>query len=685
MPYLNNDVLPAGVQVLPDYAQISWRKAFNAAFEEYKAEDKAFAVAWSAIEKMGYHKVGDHWMLRASEEVDSIIQASLYAVQSADGSKWKVRIIQAGMDLRGRYWPLEVLKTSIPVFEGMKVFMLTEAQHQDDKTQHKYGKPPGEIVGWFSEVAAQEDGLYANFNILDSIHAQTLKKNLVGSFEKGKSDLYGLSVDVRASGQVVENGSRGKYFQINAVVKGTCDVVYDPAAGGNFISMAAAQINLGKEAQTVTEEELKAEREVLAKAKLEMKTLLCSVTLEKMLYDAKLPEPVNVKLKKRYEGKVFDEVELKLAIGDEKECLDKIQAITVTAAGDVRFSKDDLDKRKTMFDDFFDEKPGVNSFRSCYINYTGDDTLSGQKRNFRRLTAAMDSTSLSLVLQDSMNKRLVKEYKANAFSQDWRKICSVVSKSDFRTNHITRMGGYGNMPVVLEGAPYTAATSPTDEEATYAMVKRGQTEAITFEMLRNDDSNAIRKIPKKVGAACARQIYKFVFGFLNDNANIYDGAALFTSGKGNLGTVALDETNLNVRRRAMIGKTELSSGEKIGIPAKYLIVPTTLDKVGYELISKPRNSDFDPTVVNFTRTLDLELIVNHIWTDANNWYLVASPNDAEGLELAFLDGKEEPEMFIQDQETEGSVFTHDKITYKWRHAYNGAIVDYRPFDGSIVT
>ena len=35
----------------------------------------------------------------------------------------------------------------------------------------------------------------------------------------------------------------------------------------------------------------------------------------------------------------------------------------------------------------------------------GDETLSGLKKNCKRLLASMDSTSLSLVLQDSMNKR----------------------------------------------------------------------------------------------------------------------------------------------------------------------------------------------------------------------------------------------------------------------------------------
>ena len=81
----------------------------------------------------------------------------------------------------------------------------------------------------------------------------------------------------------------------------------------------------------------------------------------------------------------------------------------------------------------------------------------------------------------------------------------------------------------------------------------------------------------------------------------------------------------------------------------------------------------------------MEMIVVPHWTDTNNWFLAASPQDIVGLEVSFLDGKEEPELYVQDQETVGSVFTNDKITFKMRHIYGGAILDYRAFDGSIVT
>jgi hypothetical protein len=71
--------------------------------------------------------------------------------------------------------------------------------------------------------------------------------------------------------------------------------------------------------------------------------------------------------------------------------------------------------------------------------------------------------------------------------------------------------------------------------------------------------------------------------------------------------------------------------------------------------------------------------------DENNYYLSAKPGDVEGIEIGFLNGKEEPEILVQDQPTVGNVFIYDQIRYKVRHEYGGAVTDFRAFAGSIVS
>lgn len=65
------------------------------------------------------------------------------------------------------------------------------------------------------------------------------------------------------------------------------------------------------------------------------------------------------------------------------------------------------------------------------------------------------------------------------------------------------------------------------------------------------------------------------------------------------------------------------------------------------------------------------------WTDANDFAMAAAPSDIPSIEIGFLDGRQEPEIFVQDAPTVGSLFASDKITYKIRHIYGGAVTDYR--------
>ena len=84
----------------------------------------------------------------------------------------------------------------------------------------------------------------------------------------------------------------------------------------------------------------------------------------------------------------------------------------------------------------------------------------------------------------------------------------------------------------------------------------------------------------------------------------------------------------------------------------------------------------------------LELIVVPYWsavtTDGRDdrWVVVADPMDIPTIELGFFQGREAPELFTQDAETVGSMFTNDTVTYKIRHIYGGTVLDHRAFVGS---
>jgi len=325
------------------------------------------------------------------------------------------------------------------------------------------------------------------------------------------------------------------------------------------------------------------------------------------------------------------------------------------------------------------------SFREAYIAITGDSRISGSLGEARRLTEAMTTASWAEILGDSITRRMLAEYRASNLNK-WRRIVSdIVPLQDFRTQRRVRYGGYGTLPTVSENNAYTALTSPSDEEATYSPAKRGGTETLTLEMIKNDDVGAIRRIPTRLARAAAQTLHRFVFDMIRTNALIYDGKALFHADHSNLLTQPLSDTALFNAYTAMVEQTAYGdSSDILELEPRLLLAPPELVKLAYQLINSPQEVGTADNQLNFHNTYNLEVLMVGYWTDSNNWYLVANPADVPTIEIGFLDGQEEPELFVQDLPNVGSMFNNDQITYKIRHIYGGAVLDYRGFQGSIV-
>jgi len=133
------------------------------------------------------------------------------------------------------------------------------------------------------------------------------------------------------------------------------------------------------------------------------------------------------------------------------------------------------------------------------------------------------------------------------------------------------------------------------------------------------------------------------------------------------------------------------------VTPKYLIVPNELEEMAYRLVHSP----FIPVIADTTDDHEnsntpnmlgrhlrgdgsMEVVVVDYWTDANDWFVVADGNRYPTIEVGFWQGREEPELFVQDDPTQGSNFNADKITWKIRHVYGGDILDHRTFAGGIV-
>jgi len=344
--------------------------------------------------------------------------------------------------------------------------------------------------------------------------------------------------------------------------------------------------------------------------------------------------------------------------------------------------------------------PPFRSLREAYEEITGDREVRGRVNRDRvstdyyaALREAVTTAGFPAILADTLNRRMVRDYEEMNFN--WRKLVTVGRTADFRNQEIVRFGGYANMSIVGEGAAYPALATPTDEVATYAVEKRGGVETVTFETIKNDDVRFVQRIPTRIARASARTLEQHVMdklinttgAALNDDA-IYDTTALYTVGHSNITTAALTWDSLWDGIEQMGKQTEKDSGEPLGVRPKFLVVPPELEQEARGIVE---STDRPDTADRETNTLKgmVEVVVSHFLRpglpNANrNWYLVADPTTSETIEVGFLDGREAPELLVQDTPTVDQVFTNDIISYRVRQVYDSAVLDFRNFFGSVL-
>lgn len=644
----------------------------------------------------------------------------LQAPEGQKPSRYLVRVIKAGTSLNNVTYPRDVLREATPLFNGARVFVKSDAEHIKGG-----GKDVRQLVGRLSDAKFVEAGVGEIQAVLDVFESADVAPMLREAVERGMTDLFGLSID--ASGKSKQTGKFREATKLTKVA--SVDLIIEPGAGGQLIrfveahqetdTMLREQMIQFIEARDATraqalanasdEEVLTAYREAVAASADRSSGTGDGITRDQLvehtrmiearadarvaIAESKLPLPTQMRLNERFrEAASFTAADVEAAIKGEREYLGKIvDGAKVTGLGSfVEAGESRAEKMNKMLDDFFDPSKKAQSFRECYIEITGDRQVTGLLRNMdadrlreaageRAFREAISSTTFGDILGDSITRAMVREYGNLASWSDWRWLCDVVPVTDFRTQERTRIGGFGNLPAVAEGAAYTELAAPGDEAASYAISKRGGLQTVTLETIANDDVGLLRRIPRLLATAAGRTLYEFVYAFLDSNAAIYDTKALFHADHANLGTAALDATSLAAARLAMFKQTELSSGKRLGIPLRHLAIPSDLETTAHDLFARSTNLD-----KTFVQSMDPTVHVVTHWTDANNWYATADNADVPLIELGFYSGQEDPELFVQDQPTSGSVFSNDKITYKIRHIYSGAVRDYRGFYGAIV-
>jgi peptidoglycan hydrolase-like protein with peptidoglycan-binding domain len=653
-------------------------------------------------------------------------------VDDAGGRIFRVQIIEAGESKNRRSYPAAVLAKATRLYEGAKAY-----DHHRTPGELATSTIAG-LVGSYRNVEASDVGLEGDLHLLPSAThtAEALDASLAAQGQ-GLPPLVGISHDAMTYTRPITVGGRRLQEAVSITKVNSADVVADPAAGGKATRVLAGGIEeetdpegdepdgqstqeedvpLTSETvlaalQTATPEQLAAVGLSKASETTEMPpeatatteavtgidkaSFLGGLMIERKVESAGLPATIAAQLATTMPDRIT-ESDVDAQIAALKSIMGVAErgglAPTVTAV----VTQESLDKKKAALDGFFaGDYSGYRSFRQAYLDITGrraaawDENLNKQIMRESagsyydsgdRTTESMTTTSWDVILGDSITRRMVAMYDQPSL-QNWRQVVSsVVPVNDFRTQRIDRLGGYGVLPAVNQGAPYQPLTSPTDEEVTYAMTKRGGTEDLTLEMVANDDVRAIGNIPKRLGLAAARTLHNFVWDFFSTNPTIYDSLALFHATHTNTTAVALAQSAVSTLRRLMRSQTGYGDTSNIlSLTPKFLVVPNELEELAFQICTSAVAIPSTPAGPTDTPNIHqgLQHIVVDYFTDADDWFMVADPNQCPTIEIGFYQGRQEPELFTQSDQTQGSMFNSDKLTWKIRHIYSGAALEFR--------
>ncbi|MHB0877698.1 MAG: phage major capsid protein [Anaerolineae bacterium] len=513
-----------------------------------------------------------------------------------------------------------------------------------------------------------------------------LAREVLAAQEDGRpAPNIGLSADMYVEKRPGQN-------EVTRIVRvNSLDVVHNPAAGGAFLralndrrSDMEETMVVGGQAQTDQE------AENLGLALQDVPRLVraqCGYLLEMALRGTDLPQPLKDEVRAQFAGKVFQPEELEQSLAAKQGTWARLLEGQVVRGAGPRVSRmrDGIDQIRLAAERLFglpvpEEAtaiPRLDGLRELYLRLTGDRDFHGHLDLEHVELANVTTDTMANVTADVLNKVMLQAY--NRRERWWEPIVANRDLQRFQQMKMVRVHGFSTLSTVTQGAAYSEKTWD-DLRETAEIVKKGNYVGVTLEMIMADDLESVRAIPQLLGSAAYNTVADTVAAVFTTASGagplMADGNPLFTVGRGNLTADTLAFGSFDAGQVAIMSQTEPGSGRKLGVPARYLLVPVSLRSTGMVIrnsINQPGGSEND---VNPWYN-DFDVVVVPPWTNSSDWALATDPSVAEHVVLGWLQGKREPEIFAASDEMMGSMFTNDELRVKVRFFLCCGVADYR--------
>ncbi|KAA3644553.1 MAG: hypothetical protein DWQ07_14130 [Chloroflexi bacterium] len=312
------------------------------------------------------------------------------------------------------------------------------------------------------------------------------------------------------------------------------------------------------------------------------------------------------------------------------------------------------------------------------------------------LREALSTSDFPQLFGDILDRQVLASYRE--WPRTYQNYVKTATVRDFRTVKRFRVdGGEGRLDEVDEQAAYPGS-SLSDDEYGYAVKKHGRRMPFSWETMINDDLDALKDVPERFGRA-ARRTEEYFATTLWIDAN-GPHASLYAAGNNNIVTsnpalsIPALQTAMTVLAAQVDAEDEpivVETVELVVAPALRITARNILNAIQLELTESGGSSDQKLIVENWMRNevrLSVAPYIPTVASSANGnstWGLFANPSDRPALEMGFLRGHTEPEVFIKAPNAMraggGSVepmagdFETDSIEYKVRHVVGGGRMD----------
>jgi hypothetical protein len=281
---------------------------------------------------------------------------------------------------------------------------------------------------------------------------------------------------------------------------------------------------------------------------------------------------------------------------------------------------------------------------------------------------AMSDSDLPFILADVASKSLRRLYQAQP--KLFMDFTSKGTLPDYKESTRAQLNDVSDLEEVGQGGEFKVGVV-NDSGEKIKLGYYGKKFIFTHVAIMNDDLNALALFPTLSASAAVRLENKLVFEVLTGNHKMSDGQNLFHLTHGNLATgAAMDEAKIEELVQKVMNQKTSAKGDFLSLIPNLLIAGTAN-------LLKARKLTASTVVPNETDKVavfagQLKPIISP-WIAGNSYYVACSSDQADGIEVAYLDGQEDPVLTSErDFDTSG-------LKMKIEHSFGVKALDWRPF------